>query len=60
MFSKKKRYKTYNNKFSIMAKVFNIWEYNFENCKYEVFIFIKDNNYYYFIKSKKEFLLRFC
>ena len=46
------QYKTHNNKFLAIIKVFKIWYHYLKNYKHKIFVFIDYNNYYYFIDIK--------
>ena len=45
-------YKTYNNVFLAIIKVFKTWYHYLKDYKHKVFIFIEYKNLYYFINLK--------
>ena len=45
-------YKTYNDKFLIIVKVFKTWRYYLEDCKHKIFIFTNHNNLWQFMDTK--------
>lgn len=52
MIPAKTQYETYNNKLLAIVKTLKTWCHYLQNCKYEIFDLIDDNNLHHFINTK--------